>query len=412
MVRSAGLLFGAAVVRNVGLLLLLLFFARVFDQATVGYYTLALAIATPLFGFAQLGLRTVYVTLRPNAPIKDYALVQGVSLTLAFVVLAAIAVVVGTVGLEPSVPGAFVLTLLLVGVAKMADMFADTLTGPLQLTDRIPRVFGAAVATVVVTVGVAATIMFATRSLNLALAGLAVSAVLATFVVMYLPVRKVGVSTGLWSEGSATRRTIVMAGLPSGVTVAAIALVSTMPQYFLTPWHGPAVAAHFAVLLYLYALADLATGAAAQAWIPTARRRLVDGALRSELVRTILRWTAVYIPGTAVGMVLAAWALPVVFPKDYTLGLAQAVPLGLAIVALPFAFFSMISVSVLNRYAHGLTLSISSTLVALVLCAVLIGPLGMTGAAWALVGAVLTRGVVAFIIVMVDKSHVSAESAT
>ena len=401
MVRSAGLLFGASAVRNLGPLVLVVFLARVFDQETVGHYTLALAVATPIFALAQMGLRTVYVTLRPNAPIRDYVVVQGLAVAVAFAVLAVIAGVAGAIGL----------TLLVVGVSRVADTFTEMLTGPLQLAGRIGRIFAAAVAIAGLSVAVTVVVMLTTHNLDWSLTGMAGAAVAATFVFMYLPVRAVGVSTGLWSQGSATRRTVLAAGLPTGVAVAVLSLVSTMPQYFLTPWHGSAAAAHAQVLFYLYFAADLATLGVVQAWIPHARRRLADGALAPALVRTALRWTLVYVLVAVVGLALAAWLLPVVFGAGYTLGLAQAVPLGLAIGLLPFASFSMVSVSVLNRYTHNLTLGASSTLAALVLYAVLIGPFAVTGAAWGLVGAVATRAVVGLLIVVTDRGRNAAAPA-
>ncbi|MCL2467056.1 MAG: hypothetical protein FWF21_07295 [Micrococcales bacterium] len=400
MLRSTGFLFGASVVRNLGPPVVLVLVAQVLrDPTTLGRYSLALAIATPLFSFAQLGLRVVYVTLRPNAPIRDYVLVQALALGAA---LAVTGVVAGAGGVL--VGAGFAVTLLMVGVSKSADMFAETLTGPLQFTERMSRIFGAAVGTVVVTVGATTVVMLTTTDLSWSLAAMAAAGVGATFVFMYRPVRAVGTSTGLWSDGSATRRTVLRAGLPSGVLIAVISLVATMPQYFLTFWHGVEVAGHWLVLFYVYALADLATGAGVQVWIPTARRRLADGALRPELARTVTRWTGVYLPGTAVGLLLATWLLPLMFGGTYTLGLAQAVPLGLAIAALPFAYFSQAAVSVLNRYGHGLTLSVCSTAVAFALCAILVGPFGLTGAAWALAGAVLTRGGVATGVVLVSHS--------
>ncbi|MCL2422593.1 MAG: hypothetical protein FWD11_01660 [Micrococcales bacterium] len=396
MLRSTGWLFGASVVRNLGPPVVLVLVAQVLgDPTTLGRYSLALAIATPLFSLAQLGLRVVYITLRPNAPIKDYVVVQGLALGAA---LAVTGVVAGAGGVL--VGASFAVTLVMVGVAKAADMFAETLTGPLQLTERLSRIFGAAVGTVVVAVGATTVVLAVTKDLNWSLAALAVAGVGATFVFMYRPVRAVGMSTGLWAGGSATGRDVLRAGLPSGVLVAVISLVATMPQYFLTFWHGVEAAGRWLVLFYVYAMADLATGAVVQVWIPTARRRLAAHALPGELARTVTRWTGVYLPGTALGLVLATWLLPVVFGPTYTLGLEQAVPLGLAIVALPFAYFAQASVSVLNRYAHGLTLSICSTAVAFGLCAVLVGPYGLAGAAWALAGAVVTRGAVATAVVL------------
>jgi len=96
-----------------------------------------------------------------------------------------------------------------------------------------------------------------------------------------------------------------------------------------------------------------------------------------------------------IGLIATAQLFPLIFKGDYTLSFAEAVPLGLAILALPLAHFTAIAVAIENYYAHSLILAIFSAGVAILGCIALIPSLGLTGAFIALFASVVTRALIA-----------------
>jgi O-antigen/teichoic acid export membrane protein len=392
--QSTAFLLGAQLFRNLGPILVLFFLARLTDQATVGRYSLALAIATPFFVFAQFGLRTVVLTLNPQARFTEYISVQGATVVLAFSGASLFALF-----------GAreILIAVLLAGLLKAADAFSDLLSGALQKAGKSNLVFlGSVIAATAVAVAAAVT-LFLTRELLPTLAALAVASLATAFFFMYLPARTVSryrespLADGVSYARPQEIRRIVAAGLPLGASMASLALISTVPQYVVTLSHGEAETARFAILLYVYALADIITGTVAQAWIPIAQRELEVRGTKKSILRitavSALRWTALFVPFTELGLWLAAGLIPLTFGQDYTLSLAEAIPLGLAIVTLPIAHFFATSVSIKNYYIHTLTLAVTSAAVSVGVGLLLIPGAGVAGAFWALFSSVVVRGI-------------------
>lgn len=382
-------LLGAQVLRNLAPILLLFLLARFTDQATVGQFSLVLAIASPFFVFAQLGLRTVALTLNPDAAFRDYVITQVGSVALALVAV----VVAGAIS-TPSL----LLVVFFVGLLKIADAFSDFLSGPLQRRHRSQTVLIASLIYAVVASAAAAAALALTQDLALTILSVAIVSLLAMYFFLYLPARRVARAPGSSPTSRVEIRRILAAGVPLGITAAILALISSFPQYVITASQGEAETARFAVLLYVYALADLATGTVAQAWIPVAQEHLARGAGAKTLglaLRSALRWTLVYIPITVVGLFATSMLFPIVFDGDYTLSVAEAIPLGLAIVALPFAHFTAIAVAIENYYAHSLLLAVISTGVAVLGCLTLIPAFGLTGAFISLFASVVMRALVA-----------------
>lgn len=382
-------LLGAQVLRNLAPILLLLLLARFTDQATVGQFSLVLAIATPFFVFAQLGLRTVALTLTPDAGFRSYTVTQFCAVTLAFIAV----VIAGAI----STPTLLVVVVF-VALLKVADAFSDFLSGALQRRHRSHTVLIASFVYAAVASAAAAIALILTRSLAPTVLAVAVVSLLAMYLFLYLPARRLARPSTAPQQSKPEIGRILAAGVPLGITSAVLALISSFPQYVITANQGEAETARFAVLLYVYALADLATGTVAQAWIPVAQAHLARGAGAKTLglaLRSALRWTIVYIPVTIAGLFATAWLFPIVFRGDYTLSISEAVPLGLAIIALPVAHFTAIAVAVENYYVHSLLLAVISTSVAIIGCLTLIPLFGLTGAFIALFASVVTRALVA-----------------
>ncbi|MFJ3391475.1 lipopolysaccharide biosynthesis protein [Leifsonia aquatica] len=387
--------------RNLGLIAILVLLARFTDETSVGHYSLALAINTPIFVFAEFGMRTVYLTLHREYRFSSYTAVR--------VAMIGAALVVGTI-VALFFPPEIALTIVLVAAVKFMDSLSDLFSAPLQKYNAAARITRGYFVGAVLGSAVVALTLWQTRSLNVALLALLGVSTIVALGLMWPPARRL-VAVAQRGHLFAPRRTeldaIVRAGLPTGVSWAMLALVSTTPQYFLAPTHGAADVGRFAIILYVLAAVELFLNALSQSWIPTARAQWAsnDGLrpFANAVARVSARWTVIFVPLGALGA-LATWLLlPLVFGASYALTWVELLPLTLCVLSTPAVFFGAIGLTVRNLYLEGIVLSTSAAVASIVMCAVLIGPFGIAGALWATFIAYCVRAAAAFVILYRSK---------
>lgn len=409
--KTTSQLLAGNILRNLGLVVVLVMLARFTSTSTVGRYALGLAITGPIFVFAQMGLRSVYLTMSKNHRFSSYLQVQLIMLAVAIGLSCTASVIFH--------PDLF-LIVVLVSLVKVADSLTELLSGPMQSYARAGGiVWGNAVSAALgsVTTGV---LLVLTHDLNIALAGLAASSLIAVCAMMGLPAWRLTREREHSEHSQLPVRQdwlfIFRAGLPTGLAGAIVTLVSSLPQFFLARDHGIALVGSFAVLLYFFAIVDIFAGTLSQAWITAARQALaVAGSNRHGFVafafKATVRWSIIFVVLAVVGVWLASIVLPIVFGPQYTVSFAEAVPLAAAIAVLPLAHFGGTALAVQNFYVHGITVGVSSAVVCLALCALLIPSLGISGALWATGVAYGARGLTAFTILGFRRPTVAMPDA-
>ena len=408
--KDTGWILSATVLRNVGLIVILVLLARLTSADVVGRYALALAMTTPFFIFAQLGLKGVYLTMQADYRFRSYVLVQVVTLFLAFVA-SLVAALIFTPGVT--------LTVALVAAIKAADAMSDIFSGPMQKYRNAYRVFVAYFIGALAGSAVTATALALTGLLDAALAGLLVISVFTAIVLMGFPARRLTMrhedTAHARLHPQEDRRAILRAGLPMGVAGAILALVSSMPQFFLARSYGEAVVGVFAVLLYVLAVVEIFTGSLTLTWIPRARRALKDH--ENDLHRffklvaaTAGLWTLAFIPAAVLGLWVMSLVLPAVLGPHYTIRIEEALPLALGVILLPAVHFSGTAIAVRNFWVQGVAVSVAAATASLVACVVLVAPLGVAGGLWATASAFAARAVLSFAILYRRSSRL-AQSA-
>ncbi|WP_104135637.1 MULTISPECIES: lipopolysaccharide biosynthesis protein [unclassified Cryobacterium] len=392
-------LLSATVLRNVGLIVILVMLARLTDQETVGRYAIALAITTPIFVMGQLGLKNVYLTMQREFRFRSYLSIQLVMAAAALLLSMGIAFVFNR---------DLLVTVTLVAVVKVADTLSEFFSAPLQKYHAAPRIFWAYLASAVLGSGVTGAALVFTQQLDVALAGLAGTSLFVALVLMLSPARRLTALHETDVHRAILRRldrtAILRAGFPMGVAGAILALVSSMPQYFLAKDHGEATVGYFVVLLYIFAIVDIFSGTLTQAWIPRARqaRQLTTANDPYHFFKAAMAstgwWTLALAPLAVAGLWIMSILLPVVLGPGYELTLTVAVPLAFGIIVLPATHFGGTAVAVQNYYVHGITLSIASASVSLLACLALVPTFGTAGALWAVSLAYGARGVIAIVI--------------
>lgn len=397
--KTTAWLLSATVLRNVGLIVILIMLARLTDAETVGQYAIALAITTPIFVMGQLGLKNVYLTMRRDLRFRSYLAIQIVMAFLAILV---------SIGVGFVFNRDLLATVALVAIIKLADTLSEFFSAPLQKYHAAPRIFWAYLVSAVLGSAVTGAALVMTESLNIALAGLASTSLFVAFVLMLLPARLLATRHEKTAHSTLTLRAdrlfILRAGLPMGVAGAILALVSSLPQYFLAKDHGASAVGYFVVLLYVFAIVDIFSGTLTQAWIPRARESLqatrVDNRFHFliSVLKTTAWWTLALAPLAVLGLWIMSMVLPIVFGPSYTLSFEEAIPLAFGILVLPATHFGGTAVAVQNFYVHGITLSIASATISLLACIALVPSFGTTGALWAISLAYASRGIMALVI--------------
>lgn len=395
--------------RNLGLIAILVLLARFTDSESVGHYSLALAINTPVFVFAEFGMRTVYLTLHREYRFSSYLLVRVTMIAGAFCVGTLIALFF---------PPEIALTIILVAAVKFMDSLSDLYSAPLQKYNAAARITRGYLVGAVLGSAAVFVALWQTRSLNVALAALLVVSTIVAFALMRPPAHRL---TTIAERDLAAlprkqeRAAIVRAGLPTGVSWAMLSLVSTVPQYFLASTHGPTEVGRFAIILYVLAAVELFLNALSQSWIPTAREHWANGEGVGHFARAVsmvsVRWTAFFIPLSILGVAAMWFLLPLVFGPVYAMTWAELVPLTLCVLSTPSVFFGAIGLTVRNLYAEGIVLSTAAAVASIVVCALVIPGFGVAGALWATFGAYVMRALSAFAILYVSKRRPAPATA-
>jgi O-antigen/teichoic acid export membrane protein len=116
------------------------------------------------------------------------------------------------------------------------------------------------------------------------------------------------------------------------------------------------------------------------------------------LVTTIRRWTIVLAMCSLVIATASYVIYPFLFGDLYALSVSEAVAIAVAIVLLPFEYIGIYGLSVVNRYATNILVSVATVLICLGTSLVLIPREGVVGALWAFCSAIAARGIFAWVV--------------
>jgi O-antigen/teichoic acid export membrane protein len=384
-------LVGANVARYLSQFVLLLLILRTQTPRAAGLFVLAMAIATPMFRLSELGLRSIYLTHKREYGIPPYLLLLTVSTSIAFVTISSVTVLFAWVPLG---------LMALVALNKLAETHLMFWEGPLQARGRTRSILRIYVVNSAATIGAAGVGLVVFDSVLLALSG----SLLASVLCVVLMGRTGALSPHRERPIVAPAREIARAGFPMGVSVAMITLVSTVPQYGLAASVGPSAAARFAIAIYSVVAIELFLHPVAQAWLTKAVTQRSAGSreLFGLVMTTIRRW-AIVLAICSIAIAMASYVVyPFLFGEPYALSVPEAVAIAVAIALLPFEFIGIYGLSVVNRYASNIYISLATVVVCLGTSAVLIPRFEVVGALWAFCSAIAARGLLACVLLLRD----------
>jgi O-antigen/teichoic acid export membrane protein len=356
--------------------------AKAGTAGMVGQFALGLAIAAPVFMFANLQLRAVQATdARGEYRFSDYFTLRILSTALGLLAIA---------GILPFLPcdSATRIVILLVALAKSIECISDVIGGLLQLHEHLDQV--------------ARSLMFR-GSLSLLLFGAtflwthSLIACTTAMCIAWLTIligydfrrAKAALLPGepyLRFDWQVARRLIVLS-LPLGLVMTLISLNTNIPRYLLQRFFGTAELGIFASLAYLMVALNLVVNALCQ----SATTRL--SGLFSEqkfddychlLFRLSIFGVAVALAGVPLSLLCGRTLLTILYRPQYG---DYATVLAILVAASGIsatAFFLTSGLNAARCFRAQLPIFAASTLTTILGCLILVPKRGLNGAAMAL----------------------------
>ncbi|MEL4320077.1 oligosaccharide flippase family protein [Leifsonia sp. YIM 134122] len=399
-------LLSANLTRYAGQLVLFASIAVYLGSGPAGKYALAQAITAPIFILFGLGLRTLILTLSPSTSLRNFTIARSLSLLVAIGVTVLVAVVFQS---------EFSLILLIVGLSKCVDSFADFYGG---VSQRLNSEWIAASMSGAAALGVIGGTVLA-WGLGLTLIPLilmsATGSAIGLFVAQTTLLRPRLVEwrakrTRYSTSADPSVRMILRAGLPTGSSAVLAPLLVGVPQYTLALTGEPSLVAHFTVFMYMQLGTEMVTNSLSQAWTPRGRElELSRGLTRRDVFRVSLRWERAIIPTSALSLLAAALLFPTLFQDAYQPDMASYLLVAASSVSLPFVYAGLTSLPIRHLYRRSVLTNAIALSVSIILSAALIPSLGVVGALSVNLVGLLTRATVAFLVM--NTPHTKREQS-
>jgi O-antigen/teichoic acid export membrane protein len=374
---------------------MLVVLAKLTTPATLGQFSLALAITAPVFVCVGMCFRLVLATdARQEYAFGSYFGLWLISLGLAVLAVAGLAVAFGASWHLRWV-------ILIVAAGRMFDSLSDLIYGLLLQHERLDRIATSRI--------LQGTLQLVTFGIVLALTGALVWAVLGLTIVSGLVTAGYDVRNAVsvlqgagalrcrgnerlewpllrpdWSPRELRRLTWL--SLPLAAVLILDSLNATVPRYFVDQYLGKASLGHFTAVVYLVVAGVTVTNAVLEAARPRLARHFVDDlrafrALLLKLVGAVVALGALEILGA---LLLGEPLLTLLYRRDYAgqIDLLVWAMVGAALWHLASTVETAVNAARLFRAEA--PLHVATLTATTVSCLVLVPRYGLVGAAWAL----------------------------
>ncbi|MHA7862317.1 lipopolysaccharide biosynthesis protein [Tessaracoccus sp. Y36] len=308
----------------------------------VGTYSIILAVATPIFVTAQLGLRTIFLTMRTAWPWRSYVFLRVVGLALASVAVVIILLVV------PAVP-------LLLGTAiiamKLFDSMLDLDLARIQYGNNIPTLGVIGIAGAAVSILISSVAAFLWNSLLIAVIGAALASALTA---AYAMKRARSVFYPAVESGTGYRE-ILRASVPVTGAQLLASVLTYLPIFILGFQDDLHVVGVYAAIAYILTAADLTGASIAKVMITPLRRLLVHAGVNRVVHQANRISLGVMICGLAGGLLLVLFGDALfmsLYGPAFKTGTATLGLLAAASVFLLVSYTQSVALNILNRYYH------------------------------------------------------------
>lgn len=383
MEGAAGLA-AATGVRSAAQWLMVVILSAAGGPDSVGDFSLALAVSSPIFILSELALRNVFVTLRSRYAFATFVRVRMTANAAAGVLALA------TVAL-PSGPH-FAIMLPLV-IAKWMDSLLDMLYASLQRRGAIGRLARWMAINGCLIALAFSSVMFATSSVPAAIIGWALATGFSVLIVSreaFNAERPRDSTAGRLRLGALLR-----AGASSGAAQALNSFQVYLPVLLLSTWATSAATGVYAAAAYFVTISNLVMSAVQQAMLPDLSRSASEAAGAARLVarRSVILLGLVAVVMAALVGVGGNGFLAFAYGEEFRTNVTVLWLLALSILVLPGVYISSSILLVQNRYGTQVQIAGVALLVTALLGVLLRGRFGVTeGALVAAVGFAVRSG--------------------
>ena len=321
---------------------LLWFFAILGGAEVVGEYSIALAIATPIFIVLDLSIRNVFVTLKTDVIFGQYLRLRLLTSGLAFVVL------IGTSFFVAIPPG----VLLLIGAVKAVDSLLELAYGALQKRSDLYRIAWTSMLNSGLTVAFGVAAFALSRSVELSLVGSLLGSAI-TVVIVFAPLLVSGNGQSSKKQNSHGLRAVIRAGIPSGLAFASVSLLTYLPVYFLSSTESARIVGIFAVLAYFPVIANLLYASVQQVTLNNFVASYEARGNRGLALYATRILTPLLLLGIGLGtgtFLLGDWFIQGVFGAEFAVPPAAVHFVAVSLAILPIVYVSGAILLTRNRY--------------------------------------------------------------
>lgn len=278
LIKNISWILGANLIVSFSKWLLLVIIAKVLTPEDVGAYSLAFAIGAPITLFANMKLRSLYLTER-NFNFSDYIHTRNILSALAFIFLVGIALII-----YPE----YSFVILLVGLNKIFDLQSDmyyAIPHKEEDMDYIGKLMICKYSLILICFSL---ILIIFNNLILSLLIQLLIQVLFLFLVEKKSIyRKYHVTNNRIEFGSI--KNVMLIGIPLGLVQLIVSLNTSYPRYLLEFFESPKVLGYFSAISYILVVGNMMMNAVSQTFIPFLAKLIKEKEIEKFRINVFLK---------------------------------------------------------------------------------------------------------------------------
>jgi O-antigen/teichoic acid export membrane protein len=356
--------------------------AKAGNAGIVGQFALGLAVAAPVFMFANLQLRAVQATdARREYRFADYFTLRILTTLAGLAVIAGIVLSLRSDHVTRAV-------ILLVALAKCIECVSDVIGGLLQLHERLDQVAISLMIRGMLSILVFGATFLISHSLIACTAAMCLAWLTVLLAYDVQRAKAVLIPGEPWLHIDwRVSRTLALLSLPLGFVMMLISLNVNIPRYLLEHYSGPADLGIFASLAYLMVALNLVVNALCQS-ATTRLSRLFHEKQLQAFSRLLIKLSTfgllIVLAGVPASLLCGRWLLTILYRPQYGDHVSTFAILVAAAGISSTAFFLTSGLNSARRFQAQLPIFLTSTAVTILSSLLLVPIYQLNGAASAL----------------------------
>ncbi|BAC17188.1 polysaccharide biosynthesis protein [Corynebacterium efficiens YS-314] len=307
----------------------------------VGLYSMVLAVATPLFVTAQLGLRTIFVSHETRWPWSTYLFLRGMGTFIGMTIL------LTYVFFTANVPFYLGLAITLL---KIADSISDIYAARLQYFHQIQTLGLLSILSSLITILLASISVYVFHSVTWAIVAAAMTS--AIFAMAHALLGRRFEYASVHEKGG--YRGIIQASIPVTASQFLSTFLFQIPVLFLGMISNPQTVGVFAASAYLLTIANI-FGSSLQTILNTPfRREREKNGVKAVARRAFAVTRSIAFIGIIPVILVAFWGsklFQVIYGPAFAIPVLPIVLISLAALLNIMAYVQSVTLNVLNRYS-------------------------------------------------------------